>query len=355
MKDLLKKYVLRHVFKILFAVLVVGLFIYIMLPFILPIVLGGILAMAITPTVNKLVARGLTPGTSLLVTIVGLGIVGLAPAVVFFVRGSRKITELMEHADFTQLSLRLKGSAYGVIDKLSSLYGLDEKFAQEKMDTVFVSLGAFVSSTLSDFVTAIPDMIMLSFITLLSVYVFLRESKTIRQLFDRYFYFSKSNGDRFIDVLAVSCREVFVTNILTGIIQSLFVATSAALLGVGDFFLLFFVTFVCSFMPVLGAGPVAAVLALYCFFESQTIPGIVLLVVAGVAGVADNVVRPFLASRGEVAVHPFVGLLAVIGGVVMFGLPGLFIGPLIASLCFGVLPIIVEEYFPPNTDDGADT
>lgn len=29
-----------------------------------------------------------------------------------------------------------------------------------------------------------------------------------------------------------------------------------------------------------------------------------------------------------------------------FGFPGLFIGPMVASIYFGALPIIVEEYFP---------
>lgn len=351
MKDILKKYVLKHVFKILFAVTAVGFFIYIMSPFILPIVLGGILAMAITPMVNKMIARGLKPGTSLLLTIVGLGLVGLAPAVVFFIRGSKKITELMAHADFEQLSSKLKISAYSVIDKFSNLYGLDEQFTKEKFDSVVTAVGGFISSTLGDFVSALPEMFMLSFITILSVYFFLKEAPAIRSLFDRYFYFSKKNGDRFVAILEVSCREVFFTNIITGILQAFVVSIASVILGVGDFFLIFFITFVCSFIPVIGAGPVAAALGVICFIESRTVPGIVLMVVAGVAGIADNVVRPLLASRGDVAVHPFVGLLAVIGGVVMFGLPGLFIGPLIASLCFGALPIIIEEYFPQNTGD----
>jgi predicted PurR-regulated permease PerM len=45
-------------------------------------------------------------------------------------------------------------------------------------------------------------------------------------------------------------------------------------------------------------------------------------------------------------VSPFIGLLAVVGGVIVMGLPGLFVGPLIASLVFGALPIIFDEYFP---------
>lgn len=354
MKDILRKYVLRHVFKIMFAAILVGLFIYILAPFVLSIVLGGILAMALSPFVDKLVKRGLKRSTSLLLMSLVLALAVLAPAVVFFIRGSRKITELLEHADFNELTIKAKITIYGLIDKFSSVYGLDETFAKAKFDSLAAGVGSFISKTFASFFSQLPEMFMLSFITVLAVYSFLRESERIRALFDRYFYFTKANGQKFVQTLELCCREVFFTNIITGIMQATLVSVGALVLGIGDFFLIFFITFVCSFIPIIGAGPVAAVLGISCFLDDQTGAGIAMMIVAGVAGLADNIVRPFLASRGDVAVHPFVGLLAVIGGVIMFGLPGLFIGPLVASLCFGALPIIIEEYFPQNTEEEAD-
>lgn len=354
MKDILRKYVIKHVFKILFAAILVVLFIYILLPFVLSIVLGGILAMALSPFVDKLVRRGLKRTTSLLLMSVVLALAILAPAVVFFIRGSKKITELLENSDFSEITLKAKGSIYTLIDKFSSVYGMDEAFAKAKFDALAAGVGTFISKTFATFFGQLPEMFMLSFITLLAVYSFLRESTRIRAWFDRYFYFTKANGQKFIETLELCCREVFFTNIITGIMQATMVSVGAIVLGIGDFFLIFFITFVCSFIPIIGAGPVAAVLGISCFLDDQNVAGVVMMVVAGVAGLADNIVRPYLASRGDVAVHPFVGLLAVIGGVIMFGLPGLFIGPLVASLCFGALPIIIEEYFPHNTEEETD-
>jgi hypothetical protein len=34
----------------------------------------------------------------------------------------------------------------------------------------------------------------------------------------------------------------------------------------------------------------------------------------------------------------------------MMGLAGLFVGPLLASLTYGALPIILEEWFPENPE-----
>jgi predicted PurR-regulated permease PerM len=346
MKEILQKYFLRHIFKFVFAITLVILFLYILRPFVVSIALGGILAMALSPFIDKLIVRGLKRAHGLLVIILGLGILVLVPAVVFFIRGSRVITQLVEEADFNEMTLKAKTGAYHLIDKFSSVYGLDENFAKDKFNALAKSVGGFLSQTMTSFVGDLPEMFLLSFITMLTTYILLKESEFIRKLFDRYFYFTKKNGNRFIDVLELSCREVFFTNIVTGIVQATIVSVAAMILGVGDFFLIFFITFISSFIPIIGAGPVAGVLGIYNLIESQTTVGIILLVVAVVTGVADNVIRPLLAARGDVAVHPFIGLLAVIGGVIMFGLPGLFIGPLIASLCFGALPIIIEEYFP---------
>jgi predicted PurR-regulated permease PerM len=80
--------------------------------------------------------------------------------------------------------------------------------------------------------------------------------------------------------------------------------------------------------------------------DARTGAGLGMLAVAGFSGLSDNLIRPLLGSLGVVEVHPFIGLLSVIGGVIMFGLPGLFMGPLITSLLFGALPIIIDEYFP---------
>ena len=74
------------------------------------------------------------------------------------------------------------------------------------------------------------------------------------------------------------------------------------------------------------------------------------MIIAVITSVSHNIIRPYLGTLGAVNVHPFIGLLAVIGGVIAFGFPGLFIGPMVASIYFGALPIIVKEYFPESEE-----
>jgi predicted PurR-regulated permease PerM len=338
--------ILKNFFKVTFILLILCLFFYIMLPFMISILLGGILAMALTPVVEFFIKRGLKRGHSIILMSLTLMIVGLIPAVAFFIRGSKIVTEILADANVSQLTTKITTSTYSFIYKFSKVYGVDRELARTKFDSVVGIVGTFVAKTFSGFMAELPTVMMVGFIMILAMYCFLKESEKIRELFDRYFYFTKEKGDRFVSMIQLCCQEVFVSNILTGIIQSTIVSLGALVFGVGDFFLVFFITFIFSFVPIIGAGPVAAVLGLICFFEGRVGPGIGMMVVAGVSGISDNVIRPFLASRGNVEVHPFIGLLSVIGGVIMFELPGLFIGPLVASLFFGALPFIIDEYFP---------
>ena len=185
----------------------------------------------------------------------------------------------------------------------------------------------------------------MGFITFLSFCFFLVKEKKIRKLFNRYFYFSKENGDHFILILKTSCREIFVSNVITGVIQALIVAVGALICNIGDFYLVFMFTFICSFIPVIGAAPMAFLIAGMAAIDQRYGAGITMCVVGVISGVSDNILRPYLVSRGEVEVPGVIGLLCIIGGVIVIGLPGLFVGPLFASLFFGALPIIVDEYF----------
>lgn len=338
--------VLHNFFKILMLVSLVGLFFYIMMPFMIAIILGAILAMALAPFVDFLIRRGLSRGTSLVIFSLSLGFVGLVLIVGFLVRGARIVSEQMKESSIAEMTLQLTSSMNQFINYLSKIYGLDKALVSKKFASMVTYAGTSLSSTFDSFVSGLPFIFMMGFITTIAVYCFLRESDKIRALFDRYFYFEKKNGDDFIRMCKVCCREVFFSNMITGVLQATIVSVGALIFEVGDFYLIFFITFIVSFIPIIGAAPVAALLGIQCFMDARVGAGVGMMGFAVVAGLIDNIIRPFLGSLGEVVVHPFIGLIAVIGGVIMFGLPGLFIGPLVASLIFGALPIIVNEFFP---------
>lgn len=318
------------------------------MPFLISLLIGGILAMALAPFVNFIERRGLSRNMSLILFSFIITLIGLVPMVGFFVRGSRIISLAMHESNFKELTARFSSSTQKIIEKISAIYDLDSSYVEIKFNHFLSALGQLLSNTFNNFVSELPLFFMMGLITSLTLYFSLKEADRLRTFFDRYFYFSKKNGDDFIDVCKICCREVFFSSIITGFFQAIIVCIGALIFNIGDFFLIFFITFICSFVPIIGAAPVATFLAILCFMDGRIGAGIGMISVAFVSGLSDNIIRSYLGTIGKVIVHPFVGLLAVIGGVIMFGLPGLFIGPLVAALISGALPIIVDEYFNQN-------
>lgn len=340
----------KNFFKLFTAFAIVACFIYILSPFMVPFFFGGMLALALSPFLTAFMRKyDWSKRKALLVMSALLFFIFAVPVTIFCIRGARYITEFFSQQSVSGLTQKTQAYVYNFLDHFATDNHLEAEMVKEKFNNFLQNAGSWTLKTFSDLVTQIPDLLLGVMVMMLSFYFFLLKEDHIRSLFDRYFYFSKPHSDKFVAVLKSSCREVFFSNVLTGILQSTIVALGALACGIGDFYIIFFFTFIISFIPIIGAAPMAFAIALYAFLiEKRTGAGITMSVIGAVSGIADNIVRPYLVSLGEVEVPAFIGFLAVIGGVIMMGLPGLFVGPLLASLMYGILPIIIEEYFPPK-------
>jgi predicted PurR-regulated permease PerM len=127
--------------------------------------------------------------------------------------------------------------------------------------------------------------------------------------------------------------SVLLTSLLLGALATVIFAA----LGVPRALALGFATLFASLIPAIGPflvwGPVALGLAL----SGHPTRAIILaaLCIAVLAPV-DHVLRPFLARRGNLQLHPFVVLFAMLGGLVTIGGWGLLLGPLVFRLAVEV-------------------
>jgi len=85
--------------------------------------------------------------------------------------------------------------------------------------------------------------------------------------------------------------------------------------------------------------------AVWLFATGATWPGIVVVVFAVMAVILDNLLRPFLIKRG--ANLPLLLILTgVIGGLLSFGLLGLFLGPVVLAVAYTLLQHWIYDKVP---------
>ncbi|MFA6237829.1 MAG: AI-2E family transporter [Bacteriovorax sp.] len=345
MSELNADFIFKNIFKIVTAISIILAFAFILTPFLIPLLLGGILAMAFSPFVAFFMNRGWSRRLSVIVLSLGIFILGMTPVTIILMRGTKIVTHFLNEESLLIIKHKIQDKVDALLANFADIYDIDLSDAHDKFDSLVGTIGKWGLDLFSNFLSQIPNVAMLSFITILSFYFFLIDEVRIRKWFDRYFNFTNGNGDRFISLIKASCNEIFFSNVLTGFIQASVVATGAFFSHTGDVFIVFFCTFFLSFIPVIGAGPVAFAVAALAFIDGRVGAGIAMSVVGVIAGIVDNLIRPYLTSRGEVKVPVYVSFLSIIGGVIVIGLPGLFLGPLLASLTYGALPIIIDEFF----------
>jgi predicted PurR-regulated permease PerM len=88
-------------------------------------------------------------------------------------------------------------------------------------------------------------------------------------------------------------------------------------------------------IPVLGASVV------WLYWSGSPVRGTILLLFALVAGTMDNFLRPYLIKKG--ADLPLLLIFAgVIGGLMAFGIIGIFIGPVVLAVAYTLAAVWVE-------------
>ena len=148
-------------------------------------------------------------------------------------------------------------------------------------------------------------------------------------------------GDRVTVLASQAIRGVALGVVVTAVLQSVLGGIGLAIAGVPFAALLTGVMFM---LCIAQLGPILVLLAAtaWVYFDSGAGWGTFMLVWSLVIGLMDNFVRPALIKRG--ADLPFLLIFAgVVGGLVSFGLIGIFVGPVVLAVAFTLLDDWVSE------------
>lgn len=128
---------------------------------------------------------------------------------------------------------------------------------------------------------------------------------------------------------------------VTAVVQSLLGGLGLALAGVPFAGLLSALMFMLC-IAQLGPAPVLVPAAIWLMWSGQTGWGIFVIVVAAVAMTLDNVLRPLLIRMGA-DLSLLLIFAGVIGGLLAFGLVGIFVGPVVLAVGHTLLQAWLDD------------
>jgi len=337
--------------RLLYVIILVAAFLFLVSPFIIPIIFAASMSLTLYPLFNLLIKKGIKRHFAAFLLTSFFGFVISIPLFFFIIKGTSAVTAKLEEISS---SGKFKGQGLQEVisgmrlDLIQLIQDLLNKYPigilrEEKIEEYLNSFIAYLLKLFQNLLSNLPTIFLLLIVMIICVHSFLLHAKSIRFFFQRLFGFSDNKMESFIRILIMDCRQVYLSNIITGGIQSILVASGVSILDLGEFFLIFFITLILSFIPVVGAAPVAFVFSLFAFFKGYSSSALILLFLGIVTGIVDNILRPWLATFGLSRIPPVAAFICVVGGALWLGFPGLFIGLLIGSIAFDTLPLFFDE------------
>ncbi len=177
---------------------------------------------------------------------------------------------------------------------------------------------------------------------ILSAILFARGEQAAAGVIGFFRRLAGSHGENVVVLAAQAIRGVALGVIVTALVQSALGGIGIAAAGVPFPGLLTAIMFLLAVAQI-GPGPVllGAVVWIYATSDSAWVPT-VLLVWSIAVGAMDNVLRPILIKRGG-QLPLLIVFAGVIGGLLGFGLAGIFVGPVVLAVVYTLLKAWVNE------------
>ncbi len=194
----------------------------------------------------------------------------------------------------------------------------------------------YLPDRLSDVAEAALHFVLMAF----ALFFFLRDGSRFLVRISEYAPFSPKHREK----LARQVKDIVISTIYGGIvvaiIQGIIGATTFALLSVHSPILWGLAISISSFVPLVGSAIVWVPAVLILLLRGFLLDGLILAIV-GLLGISmvDSVLRPIL-IQGRMRMPLLVIFFSVLGGIELFGLIGLVMGPLVLAVFISVVDIM---------------
>ncbi|MBI5700962.1 AI-2E family transporter [Candidatus Saganbacteria bacterium] len=190
----------------------------------------------------------------------------------------------------------------------------------------------------------VPNIVLSIFITIFSTYYFLKHGKDIYEFFKGIFPLPEKRYKQIISRFDDLSRGMIMGQIFVGSIQGFLTWAVLYYLHFPNPVLWGFITSLICIIPLLGAAMVWLPIDIYLFINGYltgNYTDAIILLVCGtfVISLIDNFLKPKIVGD-HAKIHPLVILFGILGGIQLFGIPGILIGPLILTL----FDVVIEIY-----------
>jgi predicted PurR-regulated permease PerM len=122
-------------------------------------------------------------------------------------------------------------------------------------------------------------------------------------------------------------------------IQAILLGAGLVLVGMPGAVFLTVATFVLCLLPLVGAFGVWVPVSIYLLGIGRPMPALIIFVIGSLVSASDSYLRPAIINRSG-ALNVAVITVGIFGGIIVFGVVGLFIGPVV----LGGTKLVLDQF-----------
>jgi len=328
----------------------------VLLPFIGPIVLAVSLSITVYPLYRRMGRSWPRMSPTVCALVIDLMILMLFVLPVFFLIWTaiaqadnlRPVLARWYHANQAIHQGRMDGSL-SVVKPIQDTIARDSGMRRTEAATCLLRYAARVLDQITDWAAQEASRFLQGTLSLLLcpliTFFLLRDGRAYMERLNKLLPLHAEDRQRLFDRTRLATVAIVRGLFLTALLQSAIATLGYALMGIPSAVLLGVITGFASAIPVVGTGAVWVPVGLVTIASGRMIPGVFLLAWgAGMCLWVDSFARPWLVGhRIHMGLLPL--MFGILGGVAVFGLKGLLMGPLIVSIAPTVFEIIRYRVF----------
>ena len=194
------------------------------------------------------------------------------------------------------------------------------------------AIGKFLVGGLSSFALGTANFLFMTLVFFYTLFFFQLDGPRVVERMLYYLPLNDHDERRMLERFTSVTRAMIKGTLLIGLLQGSLAGLAFAVAGVGNAVFWGTVMTVLSIVPGIGSAAVWVPASIILLVQGHLVAGFGLLLFCGlVVGSIDNVLRPLLVGK-DANMHELMIFFGTLGGLFMFGMSGLLIGPLVASL-----------------------
>ncbi|MCP4706509.1 MAG: AI-2E family transporter [candidate division Zixibacteria bacterium] len=347
-----REYILTALFFLIVAVFFY-MFYQLMVPFFTPIAWAAILVIVFYPVYGWLSTKIKSPWMASAVACILIFIIIIGPAIYLLASLVGEAANAVQLVNETYKSGNLKEYLtlnipfFDVIkNKLSDYPQLAEvdfeTVIKDAMSTITKAIGSQATTVIAN----ISKSLFYFMLMLFAMFFFFRDGDQIVEFLKNITPLKRDQ----VRILYSHMKEVIEGTMYGGLViallQGLLGGILFAIVGISSPVLWGSVMAFLAFIPVVGASLVYIPAGVILFLGGSPVTGIIVIAVGLAISQTDNFLRPHLFA-GKTEMHTLLLFFSIMGGIIIFGLLGIVLGPLITAVFLSLLKVFEVSI---NTD-----